>query len=435
MRITVFFLFISQAIFSQNLVLKNVNIIPVNQEITIKACNVFIRDGKIEKITPYPFIKEPKKRVNKESTAGYTVVDCNGGYLIPGLVDMHVHFPEKNSPIKLQEFLKLNLAAGVTTLRSMRGESWQLALRDSVNRGSKKFSPELFVSYVFPQKDSLLTKESIEKIVVDAKSKGYDLIKYLGGISQNNINFLAESCRQNSIALAGHAYDKSLARSIDLNFASVEHYQAMYNAFMQDSLHFKKLIENMKAKRTAFCPTLSFYYVYGFGYSENELMNRNGMNFISPVVKKAWLQEYNEALTETKAQLKEDFETKYVQKSKQQLAGFNRILKYVVDVGVLVLLSPDDGIFNVPGFGMYEEMKLYKKAGLSNYQILKCATYNAAKYFNAEKIWGSVEVGKKANLVLLNANPLENIENIKHVEATILNGKFYLQTELVKENK
>jgi hypothetical protein len=435
MRLFISFLFISKLLLSQNVILRDVNIIPINHDITIKGCSVYLRDGKIERITPYPLKKEPNKRVRSEITKGYTIINCEGRYLMPGLADMHAHFPDKDDLIKLQEYLKLNLAAGVTELRSMRGQFKQLALRDSVNKGLKKLSPEIFVSYVFPTKDTLLTKDSIEKIVHYAVDKKYDFIKYLGGINQTNMNYLIESCKQNSISLAGHSYDRSIDRSVDMGFASIEHYQSLLTSYNKDSLNFKKLLESMKQKRVAFCPTLSFYYVYSFGFTESELMNRNGMNYLSSTVKKEWLKEYNEVLTSTKEKLKTDFEPKYIDVYKKQFAIFNKILKMAIDAGVLVLLSPDDGIFNVPGFGMFEEMKLYKNAGLSNYQILKCATLNAAKFFNQEKNWGSVEIGKKANLVLLNNNPLENIDALKQVDAIILNGKYYSQKDLVKENK
>ena len=188
----------------------------------------------------------------------------------------------------------------------------------------------------------------------------------------------------------------------------------------------------MKTKGVAFCPTLSFYHIYSFKFSEKTLLERNGMIYVSAKVKSVWLKEYKDALKSTQDQLKTDFENKYLNVYKQQFLKFDKIFKSAVEAGVLVLLSPDDGIFNVPGFGMYEEMILYKAAGLSNYQILKCATYNAAVHFKQQKLWGSVEVGKKANLLLLNANPLENIENIKQVEATILNGKYYSQKDLLK---
>ena len=422
MRLLIYLVFLAQFINSQNIILKNVSVIPVNHEVTISNCNVYLRSGKIEKIEAFG---------SKQIMKGYTIIDCKGKFLVPGLADMHAHFPDKDSPIKLQEYLKLNLAAGVTTLRSMRGEFSQLALRDSVILG-KKLAPEIFVSYVFPEKDSLLTKESIEKIVVDAKNNKYDFIKYLGGINETNFNYLIESCQKNEFPIEGHAYNRSLEKSINAGFASVEHYQPLLSAYTKDSINYKNTLLNMKTKGVAFCPTLSFYHIYSFKFSEKTLLERNGMIYVSAKVKSVWLKEYKDALKSTQDQLKTDFENKYLNVYKQQFLKFDKIFKSAVEAGVLVLLSPDDGIFNVPGFGMYEEMILYKAAGLSNYQILKCATYNAAVHFKQQKLWGSVEVGKKANLLLLNANPLENIENIKQVEATILNGKYYSQKDLLK---
>ncbi|MBA2610978.1 MAG: amidohydrolase family protein [Bacteroidetes bacterium] len=421
MRLIFIFLFLSGIAFSQSLILKNVTVIPVNHDVVITNCNVYIRNEKIEKIEAF---------ATKQVMKGYTVIDCSGKYLVPGLADMHAHFPDKDSPIKLQEYLRLNLAAGVTTLRSMRGEAGHLALRDSVILG-KKIAPEIYVSYIFPTRDTLLTKDSIEKIVVCAKSKKYDFIKYLGGINETNFNYLIESCKKNEFPIAGHAY-KSLPRSIEAGFTSVEHYQPLLSAYQKDSLNFKRILEDMKVKGIAFCPTLSFYHIFSFEFPEKVLLERKGMEYVSAKVKSEWLKEYNDALKSTKDKLKDDFKIKYLDVYQAQFAKFNKLFKQAVGAGVLVLLSPDDGIFNVPGFGMYEEMKLYKNAGLSNYQILKCATLNAAIYFKQQKQWGSVEVGKKANLLLLNANPLENIENIKQVEGTLLNGKYYSQKELLK---
>src|ERR1700740_3480387 len=109
MRLLLAFLFLSGISFSQNLILKNVTVIPVNHDVTISSCNVYIRNGKVEKIEAY---------ATKQSMKGYTVMDCSGKFLVPGLADMHAHFPGKDSPIKLPDYLRLNLAAGVTTLRS-----------------------------------------------------------------------------------------------------------------------------------------------------------------------------------------------------------------------------------------------------------------------------------------------------------------------------
>lgn len=422
MRLFLFFLLSVQLSFSQHLILQGVNVIPVNTNTVIKGCDVFIKGGKIEKIIPASSMPYAKN---------YTIMDCRNKYLMPGLADMHAHFPDDKSPIQLQEYLKLNLAAGVTTIRSMRGEESQLALRDSI-RSQKKIAPNIYVSYVLSGKDSLWTKDTIEKIVSTAKQKNYDFLKYLSGINSTNLNYLVESCKKNNITIAGHAYNRSLSKSIEIGFTSVEHYQPVLSAYMKDSVNLDKTIALMKEKQTAICPTLSFYHVYSFRFMKEELLARAGMDRISKKVTDTWMTEYTEALSATQEQMKNDLETKYKDVYKKQFSDFNRVFKKMTDAGVLILLSPDDGLFNVPGFGMVEEMKLYKEAGLSNYQILKASTLNAAIYFKEDKNWGSVEKGKKADLLLLNADPLENIENISKVEGTILNGKYYSQKELLK---
>lgn len=433
------FLFLLSGLFllssAQNIILKNVNIIPVNHEITIPGCNVFIRDGKIEKITPYPYVKEPGRRAKKkEPTAGYTMIDCEGGFLMPGMADMHAHFPEKQDALKLQEFLNLELASGVTFVRSMRGEKKQLALRDSVNKNLKRNSPEMIVSFVLNQNDSIVSRDSLQKMIMQAKNSGFDFIKYLGGMKEKTFTDLSEVCKANRIPLAGHAFDNSLQRSVDAGYYSVEHFQPVLKASKLNPDHFKKQLDTLKARKIGICPTLSFYRIYSFGWKEEELLNRNGMNYVSLKVKKEWQKQYKEDLTSAKENFKEGFESKYQTPSIKNVESFYPVLKSCADAGVLLLLSPDECVFNVPGFAMYEEMMLYKAAGLSNYQILKCATLNAAKCLQ-DNSWGSVEIGKKANLVLLEANPLEDIGNIKKVKAVLLHGKYILQSDLVKPGK
>jgi alpha-D-ribose 1-methylphosphonate 5-triphosphate diphosphatase PhnM len=399
---------------AQNLIINNVSVIPVSSNTIISNVNVYITNGIIEKIVPAD-TKLPFKE--------YKSVDGKGKFLMPGMVDMHAHFPEANSPINLQEYLKLNLAAGVTTLRSMRGNERQLAIRDEINKQTQ-IAPEIFVSYVFPDDDSLLTKDKISDMVFQAKIKKFDFVKYLGGLKSKNMAALSQACYEYKIPLAGHAYNNSLQESIENDFTSIEHYQSVLAAYQKDAVAFSKNIEQLKQKNIGICPTLSFYRIFSFAYTEDELNSRNGMDMMKPEVKAAWSKEYNEALTATKEQLKDEFANKLAMTGKK-LDAFNTVLKLLADQNVLLLLSADESAFNVPGYSMAEEMKLYANAGLNNYQILKCATLNPALYFKNEKYYGSVEIGKKANLVLLNANPLEKIDNVKLVEGTVLNGKYF----------
>jgi imidazolonepropionase-like amidohydrolase len=106
-----------------------------------------------------------------------------------------------------------------------------------------------------------------------------------------------------------------------------------------------------------------------------------------------------------------------------EIEAFHPILRRMVNANVNVLLSPDNCWFNVPGYAMLEEMKSYKIAGISNYNILKISTLNAANFFNESKNWGTIEAGKDATLILLDKNPMDNIENISSVNSTMIKGK------------
>lgn len=426
MRLIIAFLFFAFVLPAQNMVITNVSVIPVNTNTVLSNVNVYITGGVIDKIVAAD-VKLP--------FMNYKVVEGKGKFLMPGMADMHAHFPEKNGIFRMQEYLRFQMAAGVTTLRSMRGEDSHLKLRDSVLKGQKT-APDIFVSYVFPDgSDSLMNKEKISELIYAAKIKKYDFVKYLGGLKAKNMHLLSEACYEYKIPLAGHAYNNSLSQSVQRDFVSVEHFQPILSAFAGGSPSNEDLLKMIKDKKIAMCPTLSFYNVISFRYPVSELENRNGMNVVRKETKEIWLEEYNETMDGVRKMLDNDFEAKHVNGYKKKFSEFDGILKMLADKDVLLLLSPDDGMFNVPGFAMAEEMKLYKNAGLSNYQIIKCATINAAVVLKNDKTNGTVEVGKKANLLLLNANPLENIENIKLVEGTIINGKYLSQKDILGGTK
>ena len=151
-------------------------------------------------------------------------------------------------------------------------------------------------------------------------------------------------------------------------------------------------------------------------------MNRSGMKIIDTALANSWKRDYITYMGRFKKNTVSIY-LKETKRTKMETDEFNPILRRMVNANVNVLLSPDNCIFNVPGYAMVEEMKLYRAAGISNYDILKCSTLNAANYFNESKKWGTLESGKDATLILLDKNPLENIENISSVSTTIIKGK------------
>lgn len=412
----------AEIISAQNLIITNVNVIPMEGDMALlKSHSVIIKNGKIEDIVSYI----PERAMNSQTQ----VVDGTGKYLIPGLADMHVHFPnEKEMP--LQQFFKLNLAAGVTTLRSMRGEPRHLTLRDSINK-KLILAPDLYISTSLPS-DSTVTAKDLEKFIKQSKKEGWDFIKYLSGLTPALFDAAAMYCKQNNIKLAGHVFNQNLQTAIQAKQSSVEHYQSILKEYRKDSLHFNTVINQLKEKNIFVCPTLSFYYIWGMQFSTDELKARNGMNIISPELLNKWQKDYDDYYTKYSTTEKIAERDKIIVRYKQNLNDFGKLLKLMSDANVKLLLSPDESAFNVPGFAIAEEMKLYQKAGLSNEAILRIATYNAACFFNKENEWGSIRKQQKANLVLLDKNPLEDIENIKTVNTVIIGGRSFKPEELLK---
>ena len=413
---------ISYICLAQNIIISNVNVIPIEGKETILTNQtVHIKDGKIESIAPY------KKEQGNSNQA--TLIDGTGKYLMPGMADMHVHFPnEKEMP--LPQFFKLNLAAGVTTLRSMRGEPRHLGLRDSITK-KLILAPDLYISISLPG-DSTITDKDLEKFVKQSKKEGWDFIKYLSGLSPTLFYTTALLSKESGLKLAGHVYNQDLQTAIKTNQASVEHYQAILKEYRKDSLHFDDVMNELKKRNIFVCPTLSFYYIWGMQMGADDLKERNGMKYIHTALLDKWEKDYDDYYSKYNTPAKEEERLKIISRTKKGLNDFSKLLKRMSDAHVKLLLSPDESAFNVPGFAMEEEMKLYQKAGLSNYAILKIVTNNAACFFNKENEWGSIGKNKKANLLLLDKNPLDDIEHIKTVNTVILGGKVLKPEELLK---
>jgi imidazolonepropionase-like amidohydrolase len=136
-----------------------------------------------------------------------------------------------------------------------------------------------------------------------------------------------------------------------------------------------------------------------------------------------WENEYKKAVEENDGADKIlEFKNKYAPLYKYKLS----ILKKLADANCNLLMGSDPGSpFQMAGFNVHQEMLIWVNAGIDNYNILRAATIMPAQFFGEEKKWGSIEVGKDADVIILEKNPLENILNIGTVEKTICNGKVY----------
>ena len=411
-------IFTIKAFFAQtteaDYIFKNVNIITMKDDKVLQSKTIVIKNGKIIEISDKTKYKSKK------------TVDAKGKYLMPSLADAHVHLPEKNE--ELEKVMKLNLINGVTKLRSMRGD-WNDVNRRIKYNYEKDYYPRLYLSPTPIHRSYEFTVEKLEQYVKATKDYGFDFIKILSIKSPDLLKQLDSLCKKYDLKIAGHYPADSNGVSFSdeivfsINYNSFEHLGGLFG----EPEHFENRIKKIKQNNIFVCPTIQWYAV-GYGqYGIDEMLNQRGMEYIPTEIKTDWAEKsknYREKLG------KEGFE-----KEKNQYAVEMqercKVTKRLNDEGVKLLLSPDSSSkFIVPGFGMLEEMKLYKKANLSNFDILKSATTNFALLFNGN--YGTIETGKDADFILLSENPIQDLKALENIEAVFYN-KFYVDKKQLNE--
>ncbi|MBI4548130.1 MAG: amidohydrolase family protein [Ignavibacteriae bacterium] len=402
-----------------------VNLIPMTQETVITNQTITIFDGWITQISKSHNIAVP---------AGTTIIDGNGKYLMPGMADMHAHLPGKDGqPHNLHDYLLLQLAGGVTTIRVMRGDESHLSLRDSVNQGLL-LGPTLYIACPALRLDSLASFEQVKVQINKYKHQGFGFVKLVSVENSDLLQPVADYIHSIGLKFTGHCPEGGLELAVKANMESIEHYKVYIDLYKQDSLKLWTLLNEMAEKKLFSCPTLYWSLVAFNQFTMDGLRETYGLSHVNAAVAKLWVNKFQK---QHDSQLGRNIEKFLSDKEnfRIDMQLFLRILKQMQEAGVPLLVSPSDGSFCVPGFSMTEELRLVVQAGLTPYQALRAATYNAADFFDDLGNSGTVEVGKKANLILLDKNPLEDIEHVKKIDAVIKNGSLYKRKDILQQLK
>lgn len=409
--------FMSQAQ-EPDFIIKNVSIVSMNDNVVLKNKTIAIKDGKIIKIA------------DKIKGNAKEIVDAKGKFLMPSLSDAHVHFPATEE--EMQTVLKLNLINGVTKLRSMRGDWNHVLWRDKFNAIDSYF-PKLYLSPPPISRGHDLSSVEIEDFVKAAKKHNIDFIKILSIKSQSTFKQLDSICAKYEIPLAGH-YPR-LASGNELNEAVV--FNSNYTSFEhlgglagENDETITKRISILKQNNITICPTLSWYSIGSGRYTIEESRNMPGMEFVSKAKMDEWIQGTNNYREKIGA-------TAYEEEVVNELKALDqkyKIIKQLNEAGVQMLLSPDaSSKYMIAGFSVLGEMDLLKNAQLSNFEILKMATVNFAHFFKEN--YGTIEVGKDADFLLLNSNPLEDLNVLKNIEGVYYNQHFLDKNTLTAMRK
>ena len=381
---------------------------------------------------------------------GGRVIDAGGKFLIPGLWDMHVHWYNRDT-------LTLFTANGVTGIRQMFGNSDLLRWRDEVAKGSLQ-GPRMVVASpiidgpqpVWPNSISARDEAEGRKAVTRVKQWGADFVKVYSLLPREAYFGIADEARKQGLPFEGHVpLTVSAEEASDAGQKSIEHLTGVILACSDKEAEFRsgrvianfpaarpraelQALETFSAKKEAElfarfvkngtwqCPTLTVRRSTAYQDDPN-FRNDERLKFIPRQILERWDQRMGNRRAESYANAKRLF-----QKEVEVVGDMRR-------AGVLILAGSDTGNpFCFPGFSLHDELALLVKAGLTPTESLRAATLNPAKFFGMDQKLGTIEQGKLADLVLLEANPLEDIRNTQRIDAVIMNGRFYDRKALDK---
>jgi imidazolonepropionase-like amidohydrolase len=397
----------------------------MNSDTLVKNQSLLIRKGKIKTIGDYK--KLPK---NKQTT----IIDGKGKYLMPSLADMHVHLPEAD---KIEKLLLANIAAGVTQIRIMNSKVPQLELRDKLSKETQLISPNIHYSYLV-KRDETYTESQADSLMLQIKKDKISFIKLLSLSDEQTFENLTKSASKHNIIICGHypiyqIDNKSkmvaIEKTIKSNFKSIEHLGGYI--YLKDNEQLDKAIQLTKEYNTYNCPTLDWDIMsYDLQYPD-DYKTRITYQFLPKKLTQNWETDYEAGVV--KAGGKE----KVIESKNKYSASFDlklKILKSLYKNHCSLLIGGDAGNnFQANGFNIYEEMVNWSNAGIDNFTILKSATVTPSEFFNESNQWGTIEIGKNAELLILEKNPLTDIKNITTIQTTIIGEKIYNNKELINQ--
>lgn len=431
------------AAYPQTLTFENVNVLPMDRDRVLERQTVVVRDGRIAQIGAATRVKAPE---------GSTRVEASGKFLIPGLAEMHGHLPSPDSPLQLVEhILFLYVANGVTTVRGMQGSPAALEHRSAVAAG-RLVGPRLYVAGPVFSGGSAKTVETAQKMVREQKAAGYDLLKIAEGVSPEVYDAIVKAAREVKIDFAGHVpNDVGVRRAIEARQRSIEHLDNYLEALESEKSPVRAADAQTRARELPFhvdenkipelarltrqagvwnMPTMALWEVFHNGESGDALQQRlPEVRYMPNTTVQEWVKRKNAML-----QPGGDVFMGLGVGSKagpRVIELRRKMLKGLRDAGAKVALGTDSPqVFSVPGFSLHREIQVMSEVGFTPFEILQASTRNVAEYFGTLSQTGTVEEGKRADLVLLDASPLENLANLQRRSGVMVNGRWIPESEI-----
>lgn len=413
-------------------VIKNVNVISMttsNQ--IIKNASVVISNNIIQSI-------------NREVPHNCKVIDGKGKWLIPGLIDSHVHlqtdgyfgqkYPTQLPDVSFstQDMMTPFIANGVTAVVDLNSTIETYSQKKEIEKGHI-VGPKIILAALINggngQGRIANTPQEGRLFVRNAKVEGYDFIKLYSNLNIETYFAIIDESNKLGLKIIGHipdVFQGNLDKAFVPHFGIIAHAEELSKHAkkysLEEAIQFAKLAKN---NGTSVMPTLTtMVWIAKQSRSIDSIRMLSTIKYMHPLLQSKWIKAnnyFNNASPENVSY----FDT---------LVKFHyQLIKVFRDAGVRIIAGTDAGVSGVvPGFSLHDELAELVKSGLTPYEALSSATISAAQWIGNDKLIGSIEEGKQADLILLKTNPLIDINNVRNIEGVFINGN-WLDSKNIKK--
>ena len=399
----------------------DVAVVPMDRERVLEGQTVVVRDGRIEAVGPAASVRVP---------AGAVRVDGRGKYLMPGIAEMHAHVPGEQNP-QAADIMALYVLTGATTIRGMNGTPFQFELRRRIASG-EILGPTLFAVAPPFSGQSVGRPDDERRKVREYKTAGYDVLKIYPGIPRETYDAIVATAREVGIPYAGHVPPEVGLRHAIASRQSVEHLDGYVEASRGQDAAIAELARATREAEIWNAPTMDVWKTILGTRSTDELRRRPELVYLRPEVIDAWARQTAQFARGSGSFWRTALEQVGMRQSPVEIVVLrDRILQALHRAGARLILGADSPqVFSVPGFSLAHEMRAMVEAGVPTYAVLQAATKNPAAFFGREAEFGMVEVGKRADLILVEGNPLQDIRNVHRQAGVMVRGRWLPKAEV-----
>lgn len=421
-----------------------VSVLPMDRERVLENQTVVVENGRIVRVGPASSTSVP---------AGATRIDGRGKFLMPGLAEMHAHVPPtQGSEQVITDIMFLYIANGVTTIRGMLGAPYQLELRDRLQRGDV-LGPTLYVGAPSINGNSAPDPATGARLVREYKNAGYDLLKIHPGPSRATYDSVAAVAAQVGISLGGHVPAAvGVERALEVRQATIDHLDGYLLAAVDDAMkariesptdtvkpgevfravrpdRMRALAKRTKDQGVWNVPTMYLWENFNSSKSGEEIARNEEMKYAPRQWVNGWINQKrnrdnavaNAGISQADAAL--------------EVSLRRQMLKILAEEGAPLLMGTDSPqMFNVPGYALHRELHVAVEAGLTPYQVLESGSKNVGRYvrevLGKSDNFGTVAPGQRADLILLDGNPLQDIDNLERLSGVMVRGRWVSGEEI-----